>query len=297
MSASAPIDVIPAANGCGEGVLWDGRRQALWWTDIPGRRLHRYDWSTRSQRSFETPERVGSFGLVAGSDQFITAFESGIALYDPASTAGEQRVSWLARPQAGIRGIRFNDGRVDRRGRFWCGTMVEEAGITERGNLYSIDGSQQLQCHVRGVSISNGLCMSRDGTQLYFADSAARTIHVYELIEPEGLLSTPRLFAQTPEGALPDGAAIDAEGHLWSAQWGAACIARYTPDGRLERTVPVPASQPTCVCFGGPDLDLLFVTSARDGLDAAKLAHEPHAGHVFVYHTGVRGLPEEEYRL
>ncbi|HEY3732049.1 MAG TPA: SMP-30/gluconolactonase/LRE family protein [Steroidobacteraceae bacterium] len=296
MTRSAPVEVITAANGCGEGVLWDARRQALWWTDIPGRRLHRYDWNTRSQRTFETPERVGSFGLVAGSNQLITAFESGIALYDPTGASGSAGLTWLARPQAGIRGIRFNDGRVDRRGRFWCGTMVEEAGITERGNLYSIDGSQ-LQCHLRGVRISNGLCMSRDGGQLYFADSGARTIHVYDLIEPEGLLGKPRLFVQTPEGALPDGAAVDAEGHLWSAHWGAGCIVRYAPDGRLERTLPVPASQPTCVCFGGPNLDLLFVTSAREGLDAARLAHEPQAGHVFVYHTGVGGLPEEEYRL
>jgi L-arabinonolactonase len=297
MRRSTPIDIIAAGNGCGEGVVWDSRRQALWWTDIPGRRLHRYDWASRTARVFDTPERVGSFGLVAGSEQLITAFESGIALYNPQLDPDPRELTWLARPQAGVRGVRFNDGRVDRRGRFWCGTMVEEEGCLETGNLYSIEGTQDVRCHVRGVRISNGICMSPDGSQLYFADSPSRTIHVYDLNEPAGTLGPARHFAQSPEGALPDGAAVDAEGYLWSAHWGGAAIARYAPDGSLERAIAVPATQPTCVCFGGPDLDLLFVTSAREGLDVATLDKEPNAGDIFVYRTGVRGLPEEEYRL
>jgi L-arabinonolactonase len=296
MKHRVPIEIIAAGNGCGEGVVWDWRRRLLWWTDISGRRLHRYHWESRTAQVFDTPERVGSFGLVAGRDELITAFESGIALYNPYLEPALDELTWLARPQADVRGVRFNDGRVDRRGRFWCGTMVEEDGSPETGNLYSIGSDQALRCHVRGVRISNGLCMSRDGSQLYFADSPSRTIHVYDLIEPAGTLG-PRHFARSPEGAVPDGAAVDAEGYLWSALWGGAAVARYTPDGSLERTIAVPASQPTCVCFGGPDLDLLFVTSARAGLDAATLAREPHAGDIFVYHTGVHGLPEEEYRL
>jgi L-arabinonolactonase len=297
MRSSAPIEIIAAGNACGEGVLWDWRAQALWWTDIPGRRLHRYDWTSRTARVFDTPERVGSFGLIAGSAQLITAFESGIALYDPYRDSDPRRLTWLARPQAGVKGVRFNDGRVDRRGRFWCGTMVEEDGSPETGNLYSIEGAQDVRCHVRGIRISNGLCMSPDGSQLYFADSPSRTIHVYELIEPAGTLGPPRCFAQSPVGALPDGAAVDAAGYLWSAHWGGAAVARYAPDGRLERSIAVPATQPTCVCFGGPDLELLFVTSAREGLDEAMLREQPHAGDIFVYQAGVQGLPEEEYRL
>jgi sugar lactone lactonase YvrE len=128
--------------------------------------------------------------------------------------------------------------------------------------------------------------MSPDGTRLYFADSPTRTIQVFEPREPEGVLGTPRLFAETPAGADPDGAAVDCDG----------CVVRCTPAGRIDRTIAVPASQATCVCFGGPDLDVLCVTSAREGLDAAQLRAEPHAGGVFLYRVGVQGLVEPEYQ-
>ena len=138
--------------------------------------------------------------------------------------------------------------------------------------------------------------MSPDGRQLYFADSPTRTIRVFELNEPEGTLGASRIFAQTPAGADPDGAAIDADGCLWSAHWGAGCVVRYTPQGRIDRTLRVPASQPTCVCFAGPDLDVLCVTTARTGLTEAALLGEHNAGDVFLYRVGVQGLPEAEYR-
>jgi sugar lactone lactonase YvrE len=287
-----PIDIIRAGNRLGEGILWDARREILWWTDIQRQRLHRYDWQHGAMQILETPERVGSFGLILESERLITAFATGIALYDPYACS----IAWLARPEALVPGTRFNDGRVDRRGRFWSGTMVEDARSTASGNLYCVDATGEARCHVSGVRISNGLCMNPDGTLLYFADSPTRTINVYELIEPEGRLGKPRTFATTPEGAVPDGAAVDADGCVWSAHWGGGCIVRYTPDGRIDRTLRVPASQPTCACFGGSDLDLLFVTSARDDLDAATLHEEPHAGDVFVYRPGVQGLPEPEYR-
>jgi sugar lactone lactonase YvrE len=119
---------------------------------------------------------------------------------------------------------------------------------------------------------------------------------VYELIEPEGMLGTSRIFARTPDGAFPDGAAVDVDGCVWSAHWGAGCIVRYTPDGRIDRTLEVPARQPSCVCFAGPDLDILCVTSAREGLDGAALDADPNAGDVFLYRIGVQGLPESEYQ-
>jgi L-arabinonolactonase len=291
-AAPAPIDIFSVANIVGEGILWDSRRLVLWWTDIQGRRLYRYDWTHATLQAFDTPERVGSFGLIAGSERLITAFASGIALYD----ATRQSVDWLAPSEALAPGLRFNDGRVDRRGRFWSGTMVEGEPRTASACLYSVDDTREVRCHLRGIQISNGLCHSPDGTRLYFADSPTRTILVYELLEPDGLLGPPKLFAQTPEGAFPDGATVDADGCMWSAHWGAGCIVRYTPDGRIDRTLHVPTRQPSCVCFGGPDLDVLCVTSAREGLDASALRAEPNAGDVFLYRTGAQGLPESEYR-
>jgi len=287
-----PIDILAARNLIGEGILWDSRRQLLWWTDIQGRELYRYHWSDAAIEVLDTPERVGSFGFVAGSDRLITAFASGIALYH----ASERTLQWLARPDSIVPGIRFNDGRVDRRGRFWSGTMVEDDDCSASGCLYSLDSSRGIRCHVRDIRISNGLCMSPDGTRLYFADSSTRSIFSSQLIEPQGELGPRQLFALTPQGAYPDGAAVDVDGCIWSAHWGAGCVVRYTPDGRIDRTIQVPVSQPTCVCFGGPDLDVLCVSSAREGLSEATLASEPHAGAVFFYRPGVQGLSEPEYQ-
>ena len=174
--------------------------------------------------------------------------------------------------------------------------MVEGEPGGAAGCLYSIDAGGELRCHVQGVKISNGLCFSPDGTRMYFADSPTRTISVYELLEPQGVLGAARVFAQTPEGAFPDGAAVDIDGCVWSAHWGAGCVVRYTPDGRIDRTLQIPTCQPSCVSFGGPDLDVLCVTSAREGLDSSTLHAEPNAGDVFLYRAGVQGLPETEYR-
>jgi sugar lactone lactonase YvrE len=264
----------------------------LWWTDIQRSRLYRYDWQQRHCEPLAAPERIGSFGFVADSRLLITAFASGIAFYDPMS----REIEWLARPTADQPHVRFNDGRVDRQGRFWSGTMMEGQPRLPVGNLYSYDARQGLRSHVSGVLVSNGLCMSPDGSLLYFADSPTRTISVHDVQQPDGRLRAPRVFAQTLAPAVPDGATIDAEGYLWSAQWGGARVVRYAPDGQVDLAVTVPATQLTCVCFGGPALDLLFVTSAREHLDEAALRDQPHAGDVFVYQTPFKGLPEEAYR-
>ena len=292
MTTPVPQDILQVGNVLGECVLWDSRHEELWWTDIQASRLHRFDWTTGALQILEAPERIASFGFVADSESLITAFASGIALYEPR----RRSVQWLARPTAGEPGVRFNDGRVDRRGRFWSGTMAEDGQPGARGSLYSVQASGEARCHVRGVRISNGLCVSPDGSRLYFADSPTRVISVYDLIEPEGVLGGRRTLVQTPEGSSPDGATVDVDGCIWTALWGAGCVARYTPDGRLDRTLPVPVSQPTCVGFAGPDLDVLCVTSAKDGLDEAHLHEEPHAGDVFLYRVGTQGLPEPEYR-
>ncbi|MFL6600360.1 MAG: SMP-30/gluconolactonase/LRE family protein [Steroidobacteraceae bacterium] len=291
-AVSSPAAILPVHNLLGEGILWDSRRQVLWWTDIQSRRLYRHDLLRVSTQVLDTPERVGSFGLVAGSERLITAFESGVAMYDIRDGA----VSWLWRHADPDPAVRFNDGRVDRQGRFWSGTMVEGSQSPASASLYCVDSISGTRPQLTGVRISNSLCMSPDGRLLYFADSPTRTIRVFELNEPGGTLGASRVFAQTPAGCEPDGATIDADGCLWSAHWGAGCIVRYTPEGRIDRTLRVPASQPSCVCFAGPDLDVLCVTTARIGLSEAALLSEHNAGDVFLYRVGVKGLPEEEYR-
>jgi sugar lactone lactonase YvrE len=174
--------------------------------------------------------------------------------------------------------------------------MVEDGRKQNDGRLYCVDAAGQVNCRLDGVRVSNGLCTSPDGKRLYFADSPTRTILEFELLEPEGILGASRVFARAEEGAFPDGATVDADGCIWSAHWGAGCVVRYTPDGRVDRTIQIPTSQPSCVCFAGPALDVLCVTSARQDLEPEILRREPHAGSVFLCRVGTQGLAEEDYR-
>jgi sugar lactone lactonase YvrE len=278
-------------NTLGEGIQWDVETKAVWWTDIQERTILRYLPSTGALDTFAMPERVGSFGLIERSDNIIAAFESGFAIADLTGTI----VRWLGKPDAALPGVRFNDGRVDRQGRFWAGSMVETDPRDARGNLYCTGKDGAVQRRESGIIISNGLCWSPDSRRMYFADSPLRSIYVYDFDARAGSIANRRVFAHTPDGAHPDGATVDAEGYLWSAHWGAGQIVRYRPDGSVDRSLPVPASQPTCVAFGGADLDLLFVTSARENLSETALAGQPDAGNVFIYKMDVKGLPDRRY--
>jgi sugar lactone lactonase YvrE len=282
-----PLEIIRVANELGEGVLWDGG--SLWWTNIEGRQLFRLDWQSRALQRIDTPQRLCSFGFTQSATQLIAAFESGIALFDTSSGKTE----WLWR--LGKAGQRLNDGRVDRQGRFWTGAMAETADQSGKAELYCVDAGRQVHASERGITISNAIAWSPDGSMFYFADSPSRSIWRYKVDGDE--ISEKRVFARTPPGVMPDGATVDAEGCLWNAQWGGRRVVRYSPDGRVDRVLELPVSQPTCVAFGGPRLDLLFVTSARIGLSKEALDREPSAGDVLVYNAGIVGLPENRFRF
>jgi len=285
------VEIIRVGNSLGEGVLWDEHAQALWWTDIAERKLYRYDWNSRRIEQFTTPERLCSFGFVRGADRLIAAFESGFALYDP--KAGD--IAWLSRLNEP--GLRLNDGKVDVMGRFWAGSTAETGAARGKASLYCVDGFGRVACREQGITISNGIAFSTDGTRLYFADSAVRTIWQYALDPQAGQISNRQFFAETPPGAEPDGAAVDTEGFVWSAQWGASRIVRYAPNGRIDAILETPVRLPTCVTFGGPGLDHLIVTTARLGLDSEVLDGEPDAGDVLVYSTESFGQPANRYLL
>lgn len=283
------VDIVAVRNTLGESVAWDPIAEQLWWTDIHERRLYRYDPRSGSLATFELPERLGSFGFLADGERLVAAFESGFALYHPQSGHTE----WVTRPKHEATNVRLNDGRVDRQGRFWAGSMTEGPG-EPRGKLYCLCG-REARVHLTGIAISNSICFSPDGRYLYFADSPHRTIVRFDIDEKSGALSNRRIFVRTPQGAFPDGANVDAEGHLWSAHWSAGRIVRYAPGGAVSGELEVPAAQPTCIAFGGRDLNLLFVTSAREGLSAAALRAQPNAGDLFVYSTNVTGLPDQRF--
>ncbi|MDZ4139823.1 MAG: SMP-30/gluconolactonase/LRE family protein [Erythrobacter sp.] len=288
-----PHHVISAGNILGEGIQWH-RDSGLWWTDIEASLILRQPIDTDTVERIAAPERVGSFASVEGeADTLLCAFETGFGWFD--LTTGE--VEWIDRPEPRGGGRRFNDGRVDRQGRFWAGTMIEDETLAppRSAALYRLDGTQARRCH-EGITISNGLAWSPDGLTMYFADSPARRILAFDFEPSNGEISNPRLFAETLPGAYPDGATVDADGCLWSAHWGASQVVRYRPDGTIDSKIALPVSQPSCVAFGGDALDLLFVNTARVGLTPEQLALEPLAGDVLVYRVGATGLAQETVR-
>jgi sugar lactone lactonase YvrE len=283
-----PRRIGDATDILGEGPVWCPRAQALWWVDIQAPAVRRWQAATGAVRSWTMPEPVGSLALRGGG--LLVALKRGLAFLDTDTGA----LTPAAPPHGEDADMRFNDGRCDRQGRFWAGTMGE-ANPTPRGHLYRLDPATGVAAVLHGIAIPNGLCWSPDGRTMYFADSPTRTILAFAYDPATGALGERRVFARVAPPGIPDGAIVDAEGYMWSAEYGGGRITRYAPDGRVDRRLALPVSQPTCCAFGGPDLSTLFVTCARAGLSAATLAAEPLAGAVLAYEPGVRGLPEPCY--
>ena len=285
MAEARLVDTLGVHNHLGEGVIWDHRTQTLWWTDILESRLFTWRFG-HNVTTTQTPERLCSFGLTEDPDTLVCAFESGFATFHP----GSNTVTWLAKIEAGLPNNRLNDGRVDRQGRFWAGSLREH-GNGPLGALYRMD-EQGVTCQFTDVEISNSLCWDNAGAHMYFTDSPTRKILRFRSRKGQFDMSQPEPFIKTASGAYPDGSCIDSEDCLWNAQWGAAQVVRYSPAGEPLAVIPVPAGQPSCVTFGGPDLQHLFVTSATQGLDADCLSKQPQEGNLFVYETAYQGQPE-----
>ena len=290
------IACIPVKNHLGEGVLWDDTTQQLLWTDIEQCTLYRMEFPSRQVITLRTPERLCSFGLTSTAHILVAAFASGFARYGYESG----RLDWIERPPelaAGL-GLRLNDGRVDRQGRFWCGAMVEDSqqAGTHKASLYCLDARGEVSIHASNISISNSLCWSPSGERMYFADSPRQTIYSYDFDPDTGTISGRKVFARTASGAFPDGAITDTDGFLWSAQWGAGQVVRYTPQGAVDQVIVLASRQPSCIALGGPQRNILFITTARQGLSHAVLAREPQAGNLFIYQLSHCGLSEPRYQ-
>ncbi len=281
-----PQHILYVSNTLGEGVLWDARMQSAVWTDVQSSRF--WQWQAGSEPvSFALPQRLGSIALTDTPGSYIGAFEHGFASFTPATGAFEI----LAAVTSDHPHLRMNDGRVDRTGTFWAGSMVETKG-RPHGSLWRYDGDGQATPFFDDIIIPNSLCWNRDGTQIYFTDTVRQIIRRYKFDAEVGPVGEPEVFATTTGDRYPDGSCIDAEDHLWNAQWGSGEVVRYRPDGSIERRIKLPVSQPSCPAFGGPDLDQLMVTTAREGLTPEQLADQPLAGALFVFQTDVTGLPE-----
>jgi len=272
----------------GEGPVWDVQEQALYWVDIRKPAVRRYDGGNRKVTSWVLPEMVGSLA-VRNQGGLLLALKSALVVFDLTS-GSMQRV---ASPEADEPSQRFNDGKCDRQGRFWAGTMNDAARLPH-GTLYRFDRSGCVAVE-SGVTIPNSLCWSPDGRTMYFSDSWTRTICAFDFDPATGQAANKRPFATTAAPAIPDGATIDAEGCLWCAEYDGWRITRFAPDGRRIRSIDLPLQRPTSCMFGGPNLDTLFVTSATQRLSSEELAKQPLAGALLAMDVGVRGLPETRF--
>jgi sugar lactone lactonase YvrE len=286
MAADSNVQCVADVHAVlGEGPVWVAAEAALYWLDIKGRKIFRLH-ANGEINEWPTPMRVGSIAPRA-SGGFIAGTDRGIAAIDLEANCFEV----LFNPEEQIPGNRFNDGKVDRRGRFWAGTM-DDAERAANGTLYHIAPDLGWAAFDSGYKVANGPAFSPSGNLMYHTDSALQRTYVFDL-DPDSVSKDRSIFIEFEEGdGHPDGMTVDSEGCLWMAFWDGSCVRRFSPDGEWLQTIEMPVSRPTSCAFGGPDLDRLYVTSASIGLDEKALEMQPNAGGLFMIVPGVRGLEE-----
>jgi L-arabinonolactonase len=283
--------VVDSRSELGEATMWDPREQVLWWVDIKKRLIHRYDPQCGQNTSYEAPQDLGCLAVREGGGLILTMTD-GFFFFDPSTGTFEKIVD----PEAHIPENRFNDGKTDRQGRFWSGTMHDNvAGKT--GSLYRLD--TDLTCHkmFEGVVCSNALAWSPDSRTMYYADSFEHCVWAFDFDAASGSITNRRVFIDTrPTGGMPDGGTVDAEGYYWITLPRSGKVSRYDPNGREVLTILLPTALPTCCGFGGPNLDILYVTTAIFGRPTDELAKERNPGGLFAIDAGFKGLPEAHFR-
>ncbi len=291
-----PAELIADTRcGTGESPVWSVAEQALYWADIPTGRLWRWQAGTLSH--WQGDEMLACMARAADGQGWIAGMQSGLFRLRP-QDGGRLTAERLAAVAHARSGMRFNDGRCDRQGRFWAGTMLMDmAAAAPVGALYRYSAAEGLSEVLDGFITPNGLGFSPDGRTMYLSDShpSVQTVWAFDYDTDTGTPHHRRVFIDfKPLPGRPDGAAVDADGCYWICGNDAGLVHRFTPDGRLDRSLPVPVKKPAMCAFGGAGLDTLFVTSIRpDGID---LSDQPLAGGVFALHPGVRGLEEPACR-
>ena len=283
--------VVPASNQIGESPVWSIREQALYWVDVEGKLVQRIDPASGDIKRWTMPEVTSCIGLRRRGG-LVAGTRTGFVFLDTASGS----VTPITHPEAGMPGNRFNDGKVDRAGRFWAGSKNIANNAQTTGSVYRLDPNLQAHRIDRDISCVNGIAWAPDNRTMYLCDTWLRRVYAYDFDPAAGSAHNRRVFAQlTSEDGYPDGLTVDAEGFLWNAHYDGWRITRYAPDGRIDRVVRVPVQQPTSVMFGGADLRTLFVTSAKLRLPAEARERQAGAGHVFAFEPGVAGLAESEF--
>ena len=281
-------------NLCGEGPLWDAQQAQLYWVDCLSCKFFCYQWATKKREILLTDFEVNGCALNQGGG-FVFSNNSGVWLW---SGSGEAPV--LVASQLGEAKLQLNDCIADPKGRLLAGScFYSPSEKYPLGHLFCVENDGSVKILDDGFHLSNGLCFSPDARTLYFADSAQRKIFAYSYDPETASASNRRVFVQLdPTAGLPDGLTVDAEGFVWSAEWYGGCVARYDPDGKLERRISLPAKQTSSLAFGGPDLTDIFITSAgkSEAMPEMPPGYDPNSGYFggALYHInlGIPGRPE-----
>lgn len=287
------IETLPVEKDMlGEGPVWDPRIQSLYWVDQLGQRVRRFTPATGAYRDWKVSEPIGCIGLAGESDLVITLTDSFCRL--DLDTSDCSRIADVPQSRPAVR---LSDGRCDRSGRLIAGSAVTDEGAAD-GAIYRLSARGDVEVLRRGMMIANAVCFNAAGDLMYYTDSRTGVVMVCDY-DPRGdRVGVSREFADTrTHGIGPDGATVDAEGGVWIAQIVTGQVLRFRPDGSFDRCIKLPAPYISSVCFGGPELDVLYVTTVSDTRMRIKTDH-PEAGRLFaVTGLGVRGVVEGRFAM
>lgn len=297
MSMSSAELIFDGKHSTGESPVWVPEEQALYWVDIPAKRIWNWVALTAATRSWLLPEMAGCIAHVGGQ-QWIAGMETGV--YSVTLNADDSvNTARIAKADHASINMRFNDGRCDRQGRFLAGTLfMDMAAARDVGAVSTFAANGEHRVLLDRMIVPNGMAFSPDGATMYLSDShpSLQAIWAFDYDTTTGTPSNQRVFVDmNAHPGRPDGAAVDADGCYWICGNDAGLIHRFTPQGRLDRSLAVPVKKPAMCAFGGVNLDTLFVTSIRPG--GVDLSDQPLAGGVFALHPGVRGIPESKFTL
>lgn len=282
--------VVESRDILGEVPLWSVTDQTLYWIDVRRPALQTYRPSDGTVGRWPLPEPVGSFCLRSRGGMLL-AMKSGLFTFDPTT----RKLERVLAPEPQLPGNRLNDGKCDRQGRFWVGSM-NDGDRLPTGTLYRIDEDWTCRPMVHGITIPNSLAWSPDGRTMYFSDTPTRKIMAFDYDLDSATIRNGRVFADLADHpGRADGSTVDVEGFLWNAEVHGSRVVRYTPDGRVDRVITLPVTAVTSCAFGGPDMRTLFVTSATQRLSESELAMQPLAGALFAIDAGVAGIPETPF--
>jgi sugar lactone lactonase YvrE len=284
--------VYDAKAGVGEGALWDATTQRLYWIDVTGKKLYKYTPANKEMHSYEMPKMISTV-VVIDSVNLLVALEDGIYEFNLQT----KNLQAKQIPAIDSSKVRFNDGKCSPDGKLWVGTM--DLGVTNPvASLYSVSKDYSIKEELTGITVSNGITWSPDGTKMYYVDSPTYTIVSFDYDKKTAKISNKKIIATTPKlWGSPDGNCIDADGMLWVAHWGGGIVSRWnTTTGELMDSIKVPAPNVTSVAFGGEKKDILFITTARNWMKPGEEEKYPQAGGLFSVKPNVTGVDSYKFK-